>query len=112
MFMDKHGPGDGMSMEEIAFPKMKEILFENGLQVTLKILIDSLDLWLEQRGPNVFGCQIVESLRGIHAGYLRRHEEEEADENALYEARVEIKKLKAQIKDLNSELAADKYGWK
>jgi hypothetical protein len=62
------------SMEEIAYPKMKAILDENGLQITLKTLIDSLQNLIDERGKTLESVIILETLRGLHAGYLRRYE--------------------------------------
>jgi hypothetical protein len=62
-------------MEEEAYPKMEALLYENGLQVTLKIFIDALDKLIKERGnPNIVGKIVLESLKGIHAGYCRRNE--------------------------------------
>ena len=60
--------------EELARPKMEEILFNNGLQVTLKVLIDSLQKMIDERGGSAISFLILESLRGIHKGYLRRYD--------------------------------------
>lgn len=62
------------SMEEEAYPKMEAILNENGLQITLKILIDSLQKLIDKRGKSIEGVLILEALKGLHAGYLRRYE--------------------------------------
>lgn len=65
------------SMEQIALPKMEALLEKNGLQITLKVLIDSLENQIEKRGKSSEGLLILETLKGIHAGYCRRNEEEE-----------------------------------
>lgn len=65
------------SMEEEAYPKMEAILNENGLQITLKILIDSLQKLIDKRGKSIEGVLILEALKGLHAGYLRRYEVKE-----------------------------------
>lgn len=63
------------SMEQKAYPKMEAILYENGLQVTLKIFIDSLEKMISERGnPNIVGKMVLETLKGVHAGYCRRNE--------------------------------------
>lgn len=67
------------SMEQIALPKMQAILDENGLQITLKVLIDSLDNLIKKRGKSVEGLLVLETLKGIHAGYCRRNEEDEEE---------------------------------
>ena len=64
-------------MEEKAYPKMEAILNENGLQITLKILIDALQKLIDKRGKSVAGLIILETLRGLHAGYLKRYDVEE-----------------------------------
>ncbi len=68
------------TMESEARPQMLAILEKYGLQITLKTLVDSLEELLKKRGPSISGCLILEALRGLHAGYLRRHEEEEFKE--------------------------------
>lgn len=65
------------TMEEDAYPKMEAILNENGLQITLKVFIDSLEKLMEKRGKTVAGLLILETLKGLHAGYLRRYEPED-----------------------------------
>lgn len=66
---DKHP-----TMEEEAFPKMLAILERYGLQITLKTLIDSLEELIRKRGKDHLNLMVVEVLRGLHKGYLRRHE--------------------------------------
>ena len=70
-----------MSVEAEVFPKMKEFLFSYGLQITLKTFIDALDLMIQQRGPFVYGTMVVEGLRGLYKGYLRRYEVEDYEES-------------------------------
>jgi len=70
-------------MEAEAYDKMEEILFEYGLQISLKTLADSLQKMIDIRGPSVEGLMILEGLKGLHAGYIRRHEEEEFNERIL-----------------------------
>lgn len=83
-------PAAKLSMEEIAAPIMEQLLTENGLQITLKILADALENLMEKRGPSVEGCLILETLRGLYKGYCRRHEEEEHKEKC--EPRVRKRK--------------------
>ena len=66
-------------MEEVAFQDMKKILFGNGLQITLKTLIDSLEELLEQRGSSTEAIMVLEGLKGLYTGYMRRYEEDEPD---------------------------------
>jgi hypothetical protein len=65
------------TMEEEALPKMQEILERYGLQITLKTLVDSLEELIRKRGPSIEACLIVEAIKGLHAGYIRRHEEDD-----------------------------------
>ena len=69
------------TMEEEALPHMEKILNENGLQITLKILITSLEKLIKKRGKSIEVLFVLEALKGIHAGYLRRNEE---DHEKLY----------------------------
>ena len=69
------------SAEELALPHMENILNENGLQVTLSILIISLEKLIKKRGKSIEGLFVLEALKGIYTGYLRRNEE---DEEKLY----------------------------
>lgn len=105
-----------LSIEEQVYPQMEAFLFANGLQITLKTLVDALDIMIVQRGPSLLLCQITESLRGIHAGYLRRSETEEFKEdlknNQLAEARKEIQNLKSEVASLNEKLYIANYNWK
>lgn len=63
--------------EEEALPKMKFILENFGLQITLKVLIDSLNYLMEKRGKSIEALFVLEVLKGIHSGYCRRYEPEE-----------------------------------
>ena len=65
-------------MEEEALPKMANILNNNGLQITLSTLIKSLEMMIQKRGPSIEGCLILETLKGLLAGYKRRYEEEDS----------------------------------
>ena len=65
------------TMEEEAFPKMLAILEGYGLQITLKTLGDSLEELIRKRGPSIESCLILEAIKGLHAGYIRRHEEDD-----------------------------------
>jgi hypothetical protein len=65
------------TMEEEARPKMRAILEGYGLQITLKTLADSLEELIRKRGPSVEACMAVETIKGLHAGYMRRHEEDD-----------------------------------
>jgi hypothetical protein len=66
-----------LTHEEEALPKMKAFLDEYGLQITLKTLGDSLEKLMEKRGKHVVTLMVLEGIRGLHKGYLRRHEPEE-----------------------------------
>lgn len=68
------------SLEEEALPKMEHILENYGLQITLKTLADSLKNLIKKRGRSIEALLILETIKGIHAGYLRRHEEDNDDE--------------------------------
>lgn len=63
--------------EEIAKPLMYNMLNEFGLQITLKVLIDSLDELIEKRGKTSYSLLMLEALKGLHAGYIRRNEVDE-----------------------------------
>lgn len=63
--------------EEEAQPKMQEFLEEYGLQITLKTLVKSLEKLIEKRGKDHNNLMIVEGLRGLYNGYMRRHEPNE-----------------------------------
>jgi hypothetical protein len=66
-----------LSKEEEAQPKMQEILEEYGLQITLKTLVNALEKLIEKRGKDHLNLMIVEGLRGLYKGYMRRHEPNE-----------------------------------
>lgn len=68
------------NMEQEALPKMEAILEGYGLQVTLKIFVDSLQNLIKRRGKSIEALLIMETIKGLHAGYLRRHEEADDDE--------------------------------
>lgn len=63
-------------MEEDAKPVMLQLLQSYGLQICLKTLADSLEEVMAKRGVTLQGVLILEVLRGIHAGYLRRYDTE------------------------------------
>lgn len=65
------------NMEAAALEKMQEILENFGLQITLKTLADSLEELIRKRGPSIEACMVVETIKGLHAGYIRRHEEDD-----------------------------------
>ena len=71
--VDKYKP----TYEELASPKMEAILFENGLQITLKTLIDALQKMIDQRGKDELNLMVIEGLRGLYNGYMRRYELED-----------------------------------
>lgn len=62
------------TMEEEAFPKMLAILERYGLQITLKTLVDALEELIRKRGKDHLNLMVVEGIRGLHKGYLRRNE--------------------------------------
>lgn len=66
-----------LSKEEEAQPKMQEILEEYGLQITLKTLVNALEKLIEKRGKDHLNLMVVEGLRGLYKGYMRRHEPNE-----------------------------------
>jgi len=66
-----------MTMEAEARPQMEKFLRKYGLQITLKTLIDSLENW--EPFDDTLIIYIIETLKGIHKGYLRRHENEKDD---------------------------------
>lgn len=68
------------NMEAEAADKMEEILFGYGLQITLKTLIDALQKMIEKRGKDHLNLMVVEGLRGLYNGYMRRHEPDEPDD--------------------------------
>ena len=72
-----------VSMEEQAYPKMAELLAENGLQICLKTLINALDERFNQKGTNIEGVMVLEGLKGLHKGYLRRYDFKKADHWAV-----------------------------
>jgi hypothetical protein len=66
------------SSEEMAYVKMSKLLHEHGLQIALKTFHDALYELLENRGDkSPKSLIILEVLKGLHTGYLRRHEEED-----------------------------------
>ncbi len=65
-----------LSVEEQVYPKMEAFLYKNGLQITLKTLIDSLESMSSKGNFSPESLLILEVLKGLHAGYLRRHEGE------------------------------------
>jgi hypothetical protein len=66
-----------ISMEDEALFKMEAILEEYGLQITLKILADGLENLMYKRGKSITGLLVLESIKGLHAGYVRRNEIED-----------------------------------
>jgi hypothetical protein len=66
--------------EEEARPKMEEFLEEYGLQITLKTLVDALQKMIEKRGKDHLNLMVIEGLRGLYNGYMRRHEPNEDKE--------------------------------
>ena len=66
--------------EDEARPKMQEFLEEDGLQITLKTLVVALEKLIEKRGKDHNSLMIVEGLRGLYNGYMRRHEPNEDKE--------------------------------
>lgn len=65
-----------MSMEDEAQIKMDEILFGNGLQITLTTLISSLTKMVARRGHSIEGVMVLEVLKGALKGYLGRYEDQ------------------------------------
>jgi hypothetical protein len=65
------------TMEAEAFPKMLALLEDYGLQITLKTLADALAELIRAREFSSEACMAEEVIRGLHAGYLRRYEDEE-----------------------------------
>jgi hypothetical protein len=66
--------------ESEARPKMQEFLEEYGLQITLKTLLEALEKLIEKRGKDHLNLMVVEGLRGLYKGYMRRHEPNEDDD--------------------------------
>ena len=62
------------SMEAKFYPRMESILFGIGLQSTLKMLVDALQKMMDKRGKDHLNLMILEGLRGLYNGYMRRHE--------------------------------------
>jgi hypothetical protein len=60
--------------EELARSQMQAFLEEYGLQITLKTLVEALEKLIEKRDKDHLNLLILESLRGIYRGYMRRHE--------------------------------------
>ena len=57
--------------EDLALPKMEEILRTHGLEITLKVLIDSLQKLINERGSTIFSALMLEVLKGcIQVIYL------------------------------------------
>lgn len=65
------------TMEDEAFPQMLAFLERFGLQITLKTLYDALGELIRKRGPSIEACMVQETVKGLHAGYIRRHEEDD-----------------------------------
>ena len=72
-----NAPKKVLSLEEKTLPKMIEILEDTGLQVTLKVLIDALEALIKKRGKDHLNLMVLEGLRGLYKGYMRRHEPNE-----------------------------------
>lgn len=66
-------------MEELAQPKMDELLGENGLQICLKTLINALEDRFNKKGTSIEGTMVLEGLKGLHKGYCRRYDFKRAD---------------------------------
>jgi hypothetical protein len=66
--------------EELARPEMQGFLEEYGLQITLKTLVDALEKLIEKRGKDHLNLMVLEGIRGLYKGYMRRHEPSESDE--------------------------------
>ena len=64
-------------MEKQAFLIMKKLLCDYGLQTTLKTFCDALDELIHERGPSIESCLILETIKGVYQGYLRRYDEED-----------------------------------
>lgn len=56
-------------MEELAYPKMAELLTENGLQICLKTLMDALEQRMETFGYNSEGAVVLKELKRLHKNY-------------------------------------------
>jgi hypothetical protein len=54
-----------------------DILWDCGLQDTLACLIRGLDSLMARRGKSIEALCVLEGLKGLLAGYLRRYEPEE-----------------------------------
>ena len=59
-----------ITMEEEAYPQMASLLDKYGLQIVLKTLADAMDGYVNSGE----GLVILETIRGLHAGYARRME--------------------------------------
>lgn len=62
-----------------AFQKMHDLLFQHGIQTTLGALIQALKELMKARGYSTEGVMVVEGLKEILNGYLRRYEEYEQE---------------------------------
>jgi len=62
------------TLEQLAYPKMESLLFDNGLQITLKTLIDAMETMEQTRGKTMQSMMVLEGLRGLYHGYVRRYE--------------------------------------
>jgi hypothetical protein len=68
------------TMEEEARPKMVAMLEEYGLQLTLSTLVDALEALIKKRGKDHLNLMVLEGVRGLYKGYMRRHEPNEDDD--------------------------------
>ena len=67
--------------------QIKGILFDHGLQDTLKAFIDALEKLNAVRGKSIEGLCVLESIKGALAGYLRRYEPEDEEQKKIVEGK-------------------------
>ncbi len=60
------------TMEDEAYPQMRDFLDKYGLQITLKTLIDALQSKIKTGKPYLVSAFVLEALKGIYSGYRDR----------------------------------------
>ena len=56
------------------------VLMDHGLQDTLKSFIKGMTTLMKKRGKSIEGLCVLEGLKGLLSGYLRRYEPEDDEE--------------------------------
>jgi hypothetical protein len=65
---------------KIRLAQIEGILFDYGLQSTLKSFIVALENLMKVRGKSIEALCVLECMKGALAGYLRRYEPEYEEE--------------------------------